>query len=163
MRKAAALALEKLLPFQREDFVALFRIMAGLPVTIRLLDPPLHEFLPHGEHELAEIAAALGVDMAVDAPPSRLGSVGGQSDARPSRLPPRHHLPGNLRDAGAGDLRGGDHRRRGNRRGAPVPEIMIPLVGSAKRELEITRAQVDRVAKPSSRPRGGGSSIRSAP
>jgi pyruvate,orthophosphate dikinase len=41
-------ALEKLLPFQREDFVSLFRIMAGLPVTIRLLDPPLHEFLPHG-------------------------------------------------------------------------------------------------------------------
>ncbi len=42
-------ALAKLLPFQREDFVAVFRIMEGLPVTIRLLDPPLHEFLPLGE------------------------------------------------------------------------------------------------------------------
>src|ERR1700733_14317095 len=55
-------ALAKLLPFQREDFVALFKIMEGLPVTIRLLDPPLHEFLPHGEAELAEVAQALGLD-----------------------------------------------------------------------------------------------------
>jgi pyruvate,orthophosphate dikinase len=55
-------ALAKLLPFQREDFVSLFKIMVGLPVTIRLLDPPLHEFLPHGEAELADVAAALGMD-----------------------------------------------------------------------------------------------------
>ena len=55
-------ALAKLLPFQREDFVSLFKIMVGLPVTIRLLDPPLHEFLPHGEAELADVAEALGMD-----------------------------------------------------------------------------------------------------
>jgi pyruvate, orthophosphate dikinase len=54
-------ALAKLLPIQRGDFVELFEIMAGLPVTIRLLDPPLHEFLPHGEQDVAEVAKAMGV------------------------------------------------------------------------------------------------------
>jgi pyruvate,orthophosphate dikinase len=54
-------ALAKLLPFQRTDFVELFRIMAGLPVTIRLLDPPLHEFLPK-EHEVDEVAAQVGIE-----------------------------------------------------------------------------------------------------
>src|SRR5271156_5348305 len=55
-------ALAKLLPMQRADFVALFKIMGGLPVTIRLLDPPLHEFLPHTEEEIAEVAQAMGAD-----------------------------------------------------------------------------------------------------
>ena len=55
-------ALAKLLPMQRADFVELFKIMGGLPVTIRLLDPPLHEFLPHTEEEIAEVAAAMGAD-----------------------------------------------------------------------------------------------------
>ncbi|MEM7748072.1 MAG: pyruvate, phosphate dikinase, partial [Pseudomonadota bacterium] len=54
-------ALAKILPMQRQDFVELFRIMAGLPVTIRLLDPPLHEFLPHGEQERESVAEALGI------------------------------------------------------------------------------------------------------
>ena len=49
-------ALEKILPMQREDFEGLFRVMKGLPVTIRLLDPPLHEFLPHTDEEIAELA-----------------------------------------------------------------------------------------------------------
>ena len=49
-------ALAKLLPFQRSDFVELFEIMAGLPVTIRLLDPPLHEFLPHTDEEIEALA-----------------------------------------------------------------------------------------------------------
>ncbi|MHB2166027.1 pyruvate, phosphate dikinase [Alsobacter sp. R-9] len=53
-------ALAKLLPIQRGDFVELFTIMSGLPVTIRLLDPPLHEFLPHTDEEIAEVAAAMG-------------------------------------------------------------------------------------------------------
>ncbi len=55
-------ALAKLLPMQRADFVEIFKIMAGLPVTIRLLDPPLHEFLPHKESEIVEVAEALNVD-----------------------------------------------------------------------------------------------------
>jgi pyruvate,orthophosphate dikinase len=54
-------ALAKLLPYQREDFEGLFRVMKGLPVTIRLLDPPLHEFLPHGAQEQAELAKKLGI------------------------------------------------------------------------------------------------------
>src|SRR5476649_2384211 len=56
-------ALARLLPFQREDFRQLFTIMAGLPVTIRLLDPPLHEFLPHAEQEIQEVADSLGTDV----------------------------------------------------------------------------------------------------
>ncbi|MEE8189462.1 MAG: pyruvate, phosphate dikinase, partial [Kiloniellales bacterium] len=56
-------ALDKILPMQQQDFVALFQIMKGLPVTIRLLDPPLNEFLPHGEAEMAEIAASEGVTL----------------------------------------------------------------------------------------------------
>ena len=56
-------ALAKLLPMQRNDFVEIFKIMAALPVTIRLLDPPLHEFLPHKDSEIAEVAKAVGVDV----------------------------------------------------------------------------------------------------
>jgi pyruvate,orthophosphate dikinase len=137
-------ALEKLLPFQREDFVALFRIMSGLPVTIRLLDPPLHEFLPHGEHELAEIASALGVDMAtMTRRVSDLSEANPMLGHRGCRLgityPEIYEMQARAifeaailvaEETGA----------------APVPEIMIPLV-SSKRELEITRAQVDRIAK----------------
>src|SRR5690606_501411 len=54
-------ALAKLLPMQRQDFHDLFTIMQGLPVTIRLLDPPLHEFLPHTEAEMAEVAQTSGI------------------------------------------------------------------------------------------------------
>ena len=57
--KGRRAALAKLLPMQRDDFAELFTIMAGLPVTIRLLDPPLHEFLPHTEAEIAEVATAM--------------------------------------------------------------------------------------------------------
>jgi len=60
--KSRRAALAKLLPMQRADFVDLFKIMGGLPVTIRLLDPPLHEFLPHSEKEIAEVAQAMGAD-----------------------------------------------------------------------------------------------------
>lgn len=56
-------ALAKLLPMQRQDFVEIFKIMAGLPVTIRLLDPPLHEFLPHKDNEISEVAKALNVEV----------------------------------------------------------------------------------------------------
>ncbi len=57
-------ALAKLLPMQRSDFVGIFRVMQGAPVTIRLLDPPLHEFVPHEEGEIRGLAAALGTDIA---------------------------------------------------------------------------------------------------
>jgi pyruvate,orthophosphate dikinase len=63
-------ALAKLLPYQKRDFVGIFKAMHGLPVTIRLLDPPLHEFLPHGDDEYRELAETLGV------PVERLESAG---------------------------------------------------------------------------------------
>src|SRR3954453_3826994 len=66
-------ALAKLLPFQRDDFHKLFRIMGDLPVTIRLLDPPLHEFLPHETAELEEVARALGTNL--EAMRRRLGEL----------------------------------------------------------------------------------------
>ena len=135
-------ALAKLLPMQRSDFVELFRIMDGLPVTIRLLDPPLHEFLPQATRKWPRSPQALGTESRRCA--ARRASCRGQPDARPSRLPAGHRLSGDLRNAGARDLRGRD--RGGQGAGdAPVPEIMIPLVGM-RRELEIMRAQVDRVA-----------------
>ncbi len=62
--KGRRAALAKLLPMQRGDFAALFEIMHGLPVTIRLLDPPLHEFLPHTDEEIAEVAQSMGADAA---------------------------------------------------------------------------------------------------
>ena len=81
-------ALARLLPFQRDDFHELFSIMGELPVTIRLLDPPLHEFLPHADAELEEVAQALGADVeAMRAP--RGGARRGQPDAGAPRLPAR--------------------------------------------------------------------------
>src|SRR5690606_4127276 len=60
--EAREAALEKLLPYQREDFIGIFKAMAGLPVTIRLLDPPLHEFLPNDEASQRQMAERMGVD-----------------------------------------------------------------------------------------------------
>ena len=110
-------ALARLLPFQREDFHKLFRIMGDLPVTIRLLDPPLHEFLPHADAELAEVAQPSRRQRRHHAPP-RGRAGGGQPDARPSRLPSGRLLPGNLRNAGARDLRRRAGGGQGDRQGA---------------------------------------------
>ena len=136
-------ALAKLLPFQRQDFTDLFRIMAGLPVTIRLLDPPLHEFLPHAEAEIAEVAAAIGTDVAsmhrrldeLSESNPMLGHRGcrlGISYPEINEMQARAIFEGAIAVA----------RETGN---APVPEIMIPLVG-IKKELEIARKVVDTVA-----------------
>jgi pyruvate,orthophosphate dikinase len=137
-------ALEKLLPFQRQDFIELFRIMAGLPCTIRLLDPPLHEFLPHGDQEIADVAEALGQnvdDMRRRA--SELAETNPMLGHRGCRLgisyPEIYEMQARAIFEAAiaiADETGA----------AVVPEIMIPLVGT-RRELEITRAQVERVAK----------------
>ena len=136
-------ALAKLLPFQRDDFRDLFRIMAGLPVTIRLLDPPLHEFLPHQEHELADVAAGLGEDLeTIRRRADELQEANPMLGHRGCRLgityPEIYEMQARaiFEGAIAATAEAGQ---------APVPEIMIPLVAT-KRELEITRAQVDRVA-----------------
>ena len=137
-------ALARLLPFQRQDFHDLFRIMAGLPVTIRLLDPPLHEFLPHADAELADVAKALGTD--IETMRQRAGEL---AEANPMlghrgcRLgisyPEIYEMQARAIFEGALAVA----KETGN---APVPEIMIPLVGM-KRELEITRGQIERVAE----------------
>ena len=144
-------ALDKLLPFQRQDFAELFRIMAGLPVTIRLLDPPLHEFLPHAEKELADVAAALGQDIEqVRRRAAELAEANPMLGHRGCRLgisyPEIYEMQARAIFEGAIDAA----EAAGE---APVPEIMIPLVGM-QRELEITRAQVDRVAAEVFRERG---------
>ena len=137
-------ALEKLLPFQRQDFLELFRIMAGLPVTIRLLDPPLHEFLPHGDHEIAELAESLGQDVEqMKRRAAELAEANPMLGHRGCRLgityPEIYEMQARAIFEAALQI--------AEETGQPVvPEIMIPLVGT-RRELEITRAQVERVAK----------------
>jgi pyruvate,orthophosphate dikinase len=137
-------ALAKLLPFQRDDFSKLFRIMAGLPVTIRLLDPPLHEFLPHQEHDLAEVAESLGTDLeTMRRRAAELAEANPMLGHRGCRLgisyPEIYEMQARAIFEGAIAAK----RETGS---APVPEIMIPLIATRK-ELEITRAQVDGVAK----------------
>ena len=136
-------AVAKLLPFQRQDFVQLFKIMVGLPVTIRLLDPPLHEFLPHGEAELADVAQALGVSAAaIDARAAELAETNPMLGHRGCRLgisfPEIYEMQARAIFEAAIEI--------GRDGPAPVPEIMIPLVG-VKRELDITRAHIESVAK----------------
>ncbi|WP_439579058.1 pyruvate, phosphate dikinase [Elioraea sp.] len=137
-------AIARLLPHQRKDFVTLFRIMAGLPVTIRLLDPPLHEFIPHGEQELAEVAVAIGAD--IEAMKRRVLDL---SEANPMlghrgcRLgisyPEIYEMQARAIFEAALEV-------AAETGAAPIPEIMIPLVGLRK-ELEITRAMVEDTAK----------------
>jgi pyruvate,orthophosphate dikinase len=106
----------KLLPYQREDFAGIFRALKGYPATIRFLDPPLHEFLPHTkqqQEELAEEDRRAGRAH----PPARRAAARVQPDARLPRLPPRHRLPGDLGDAGARRVRGGGAGAEGRHQG----------------------------------------------
>ena len=137
-------ALDKLLPFQRGDFVKLFRIMAGLPVTIRLLDPPLHEFLPHSDEELAEIAQALGTDMdAMRRRADELSEANPMLGHRGCRLGVTYP---EIYEMQARAIFEGALAVAAETGAAPHPEIMIPLVAT-RRELEITRAQVEKIAE----------------
>jgi pyruvate,orthophosphate dikinase len=136
-------ALARLLPFQRDDFTALFRIMAGLPVTIRLLDPPLHEFLPHSEAEIADVAASLGVDAAsMQRRAADLSEANPMLGHRGCRLGVTYPEIYEMQARAIFEAAVAVAKETG---AAPVPEIMIPLV-MVKRELDITRAQVDAVA-----------------
>jgi pyruvate, orthophosphate dikinase len=137
-------ALDRLLPFQREDFRALFTIMAGLPVTIRLLDPPLHEFLPHADAEMEEVAEGLGTDVeTVRRRAAELAEANPMLGHRGCRLgisyPEIYEMQARAIFEGALAVA----KETGK---PPHPEVMIPLVAT-RRELEITRAQVDKVAE----------------
>ncbi len=137
-------ALARILPMQRGDFIALFRAMAGLPVTIRLLDPPLHEFLPEGEDDLADLAASSGIEVAtLRRRVGRLREFNPMLGHRGCRLAisypeiyemqTRAIFEAALTVAGDGDA-------------AVLPEVMLPLIATV-REFEILRELVDRVAE----------------
>jgi pyruvate, orthophosphate dikinase len=136
-------ALDRLLPAQRSDFAEIFRIMAGLPVTIRLLDPPLHEFLPHGEAEYAEVAAASGVGVeTLRRRAAELSESNPMLGHRGCRLgitwPEIYEMQVRAIFEAALDMAADGE--------APIPEIMVPLVAT-REELKIVRALIDRTAR----------------
>ncbi len=126
-------ALKKLLPFQRKDFEGIFTAMKGLPVTVRLLDPPLHEFLPHDSASQSELAKTLGVPVVQDQE-SRAAVARSQPDARSPRMPIERDLSGDPADAGPAIVEATINCRK--KQIEAQPEIMIPLVGTAA-ELQI--------------------------
>ncbi|KUR71033.1 pyruvate phosphate dikinase [Novosphingobium fuchskuhlense] len=137
-------ALDSLLPEQRADFTAIFEVMAGLPVTIRLLDPPLHEFLPHGETEFEELSEATG--LGVDHLKRRAGELhefnpmlGHRGCRLGITFPEIYEMQARAIFEAACDVA----EKSGE---AVVPEVMIPLVAT-RRELLILRALVDRAAE----------------
>ncbi len=136
-------ALDKLLPYQRNDFVELFKIMEGLPVTIRLLDPPLHEFLPHKHEEQVEIAQELGVTVEeIQARTAQLHEANPMLGLRGCRLAvvfpeicemqTRAIIEAALEVSAQGIK--------------VVPEIEVPLI-SSKKELEICKKIIDATAE----------------
>lgn len=142
--KGRRAALAKIAPFQKADFVELFTIMEGLPVTIRLLDPPLHEFLPHTEEDVEAVATATGLDAAklmrrakeLHETNPMLGHRGcrlGVSYPEIYEMQVRAILEAACEIAKSG-------------KAAPVPEIMHPLVAKGE-EMKYLRDLTDRVAK----------------
>ncbi|WP_338445882.1 pyruvate, phosphate dikinase [Pelagerythrobacter marensis] len=141
--KGRRAALAKLLPEQRADFREIFEVMAGLPCTIRLLDPPLHEFLPHGDAEFAELADATG--LGVDHLKRRAGELhefNPMLGHRGCRLgityPEIYEMQARAIFEAVCDVAEASGA-------APLPEIMIPLVAT-KRELALLRELIDRIA-----------------
>jgi len=136
-------ALAKLLPEQRADFIAIFTAMAGLPCTIRLLDPPLHEFLPQAEAEFVELAATTGVTVdRLKRRADELHEFNPMLGHRGCRLgityPEIYEMQARAIFEAACEVTAAG--------GEPVvPEVMIPLVGT-KKELAILKALVERVA-----------------
>lgn len=135
-------ALERLLPMQRSDFIALFDIMAGQPVCIRLFDPPLHEFLPHDREGLRSLAEALDrplseVTRRVEALSEFNPMLGMRGVRLGITLPEIYEMQARAIFEATVEA-----QRRGAR---VVPEIMIPLV-SAAREVELVKARIDAVA-----------------
>ncbi|MFB2531066.1 putative PEP-binding protein [Paracoccus sp. p4-l81] len=136
------MALERLLPMQRSDFIALFDIMAGQPVCIRLFDPPLHEFLPHDREGLRSLAEAVDrplseVTRRVDALTEFNPMLGMRGVRLGIAMPEIYEMQARAIFEATVEA-----QRRGAR---VVPEIMIPLV-SAAREVEIVKTRIDAVA-----------------
>ncbi len=133
-------ALAKLLPEQRADFKGIFEVMAGLPVTIRLLDPPLHEFLPTEESDFADVAEAAGVGIDIlKRRAAELHEFNPMLGHRGCRLgvtyPEIYEMQARAIFEAACDLAV-----------SPIPEVMVPLVGT-RRELELMKDVIDRTAE----------------
>jgi pyruvate, orthophosphate dikinase len=142
--KSRRAALAKLLPMQRTDFADLFRIMGGLPVTIRLLDPPLHEFLPHSEKEIAEVAAAMGADPQKLADRAReLHEFNPMLGFRGCRIAIAYPEIAEMQSRAIFEAAAEVQRETGK----PVaPEIMVPLIAS-KAELDLVKGCIDAMAE----------------
>ena len=134
-------ALAKLLPFQREDFVGIFTAMKGLPVTIRLLDPPLHEFVPHEEKQQKELAAELGLKLAeIKSRIAQLHEANPMLGHRGCRLTVTYPEILDMQVRAIVEAAIECKKKKID----AIPEIMIPLVGS-KAELAMLRAETIRV------------------
>ena len=149
--KSRRSAIAKLLPMQRADFVELFEIMAGRPVTIRLLDPPLHEFLPHGEKEVAEVAAAMRADpKKLAARANELSEFNPMLGFRGCRIaivyPEIAEMQARAIFEAALEV--------GKRTGKPVvPEVMVPLIAT-KAEFDLVKARIDAMAEAVTKEKG---------
>ena len=139
-----AKALEKLLPHQKNDFIEIFKIMQGLPVTVRLLDPPLHEFLPKSDKEISEIANVVGTDKKdVESRIEELHEQNPMLGHRGCRLgisfPEIYEMQCRAIFEALSDL-------KKNKQKSAFPEIMIPLV-STEAEIKIMKDLVINTAK----------------
>jgi len=149
--KTSRSALAKLLPMQRKDFVELFEIMRGLPVTIRLLDPPLHEFLPHSEQEIAEVAAAMGTDARKLADRAReLHEFNPMLGFRGCRLALVYPEIAEMQARAIFEAADEAAKRTGK---PVVPEVMVPLIAT-KAELDLVKARIDAIAEAVASERG---------
>jgi pyruvate,orthophosphate dikinase len=141
--KGRRAALAKLLPEQRADFVEIFKVMAGLPVTIRLLDPPLHEFLPHSDDDFAELADATGLGLdKLKRRADELQEFNPMLGHRGCRLgityPEIYEMQARAIFEAACEVAASTGE-------AIVPEVMVPLVAT-RRELDILKELIDKVA-----------------
>ncbi|MBN9439039.1 pyruvate, phosphate dikinase [Bosea sp. (in: a-proteobacteria)] len=136
-------ALAKLLPMQRQDFVELFSIMHGLPVTIRLLDPPLHEFLPQTEEEIAEVAAAMGTSVdRLRRRAAELHEFNPMLGFRGVRLAVAYPEIAEMQARAIFEAAALAAKETGK----PVmPEVMVPLVMGSP-ELDLVKARIDAMA-----------------
>jgi pyruvate,orthophosphate dikinase len=136
-------ALAELLPEQRADFAEIFRVMAGLPVTIRLLDPPLHEFLPHDDEGFADVAAATGLpETLVRRRINELHEFNPMLGHRGCRLGITYPEIYDMQARAIFDAALQVRAEGGN----PLPEIMIPLVATA-RELKQIRERIEGIIR----------------
>jgi len=142
--KSRRAALAKLLPMQRADFIELFEIMGDRPVTIRLLDPPLHEFLPHGEEEIAEVAAAMGADPQKLADRAReLHEFNPMLGFRGCRIAIAYPEVAEMQACAIFEAAVEVQKRTGK----PVkPEVMVPLIAT-KAEFDLVKARIDETAE----------------